>query len=97
MELCNRARETDRNEGPLIKHTETCDMAAGPRGVRSVLACGSLPLSCELLLPAAGSCPRGLISPPRELAAPEKSRLPFQGVCLCEKDFLERFMLAVTF
>lgn len=47
VELCNGAKEENREiTGPFIKHMEICNVAAGPRGVRSVLAGRSLPLSC---------------------------------------------------
>jgi hypothetical protein len=31
-ELCNQAKETNRNLGPLIKHMELCNVAGGLTG-----------------------------------------------------------------
>lgn len=65
-------------EGPLIKHMEMCNVAAGPRGVRSVLEGRRLPLSCGSF-----SCqPHPLVledsfSPPPWAGQPQRSGTAF--------------------
>lgn len=98
-ELRNQAKETNREiEGPLIKHMELCNVAAAPRGVRSVLEGGRLPLSCGSF-----SCPPhppvledSSFPPSVGWAAPEKRDCLPKVFMYVRRAFLERFMLTVT-
>lgn len=88
VQLCKWVKEASREvKGPLIEHTELCNAAARPRGVRRVLEAGA-----SLFAAGASAASCGLLSPGTP-PPPQAGQL--RGVGLLSKVFVNRHPLVL--